>query len=264
MAIPKILYAVDVWGTPKALEATRTHKKSTSDAVSKLTTTQRAGTLVITGCLRTMPTDLLDLHVGTLPIHLEIDKHCHRAAIRIATLPAAHPLHKPARKCTTRTVKHHPSPLHKLMSVYGICPKDIDSIWPAPCNPARTHKQPFTVSIPANKDASMEEDAQATEHIKIYSDGSSLDGKVGVAAVLHRTGEPRRTLHYQPRPSTQHTVHKAELIGILLGLQLIKMERRGKTSFTLGVDNQAALSSLTAAKMAPGQYITDAILVTAA
>ena len=41
------------------------------------------------------------------------------------------------------------------------------------------------------------------------------------------------------------------------------MERRGTTSFVIGVDNQAALSSLTATKMAPGQYITDKILETA-
>ena len=35
------------------------------------------------------------------------------------------------------------------------------------------------------------------------------------------------------------------------------------TSYALGVDNQAALTSLTAMKMAPGQYITDTILETA-
>ena len=41
------------------------------------------------------------------------------------------------------------------------------------------------------------------------------------------------------------------------------MERKGQTSYTVGVDNQAALSSLNAVKMALSQYITDAILETA-
>lgn len=79
MAILKVLYVVDVWGIPKVLEETELHRKSTSVAVSKLTTTQRVGALAITGCLHTTPTDLLNLHASILPIQLEIDKHCHRA-----------------------------------------------------------------------------------------------------------------------------------------------------------------------------------------
>ena len=52
VAILKILYMVDVWGTPKVLETLKVNRKGMSTAVSKLTSTQRAGTLVITGCLR--------------------------------------------------------------------------------------------------------------------------------------------------------------------------------------------------------------------
>jgi hypothetical protein len=145
VAIPKILYAVDIWGMPKAIETTATNKKGTSIAVSKLTSTQRAGTLAITGCLRTMPTDLLDLHAATLPIHLEIDKHCHRAAAHIATLPPVHPLHKPAKKCASCSVKRHTSPLHKLMNTYGIRPSNLECIRPALHNPALTRDwQGFT------------------------------------------------------------------------------------------------------------------------
>ena len=33
VAIPRILYAVDVWGIPKALEETKPHKRSTNTAV---------------------------------------------------------------------------------------------------------------------------------------------------------------------------------------------------------------------------------------
>src|SRR6266702_3761326 len=90
IAIPKILYAVDVWGVPKPIELLEPHRKGTSRAIKKLTTTQRAGTLAVTGGLRTTPTDVLDTHAFILPIHLEIDKHCDRAATRIATLPPAH------------------------------------------------------------------------------------------------------------------------------------------------------------------------------
>jgi hypothetical protein len=102
VAILKIMYTVDVWGILKALEILETHRRGTNTAVSKLTSTQRAGTIAITGCLCTTPTDALDLHANVPPLHLEIDKQCHRAATRIATLPLTHPLHKPAKKCAAR------------------------------------------------------------------------------------------------------------------------------------------------------------------
>jgi ribonuclease HI len=108
------------------------------------------------------------------------------------------------------------------------------------------------------------EDAQATEQVKVYSDGSSQDSNVGAAAMLFRDGETTRTLNYHIGPSSQHTVHEAELISILLGMHLIKMEKKGRTGYSIGVDNQAALSSLNVVKISPGQYITDTILETAA
>lgn len=125
------------------------------------------------------------------------------------------------------------------------------------------HKRPFTMSIPANKEVSVQEDANATEKIRVYADSSSHDGSIGAAAILCRNKQATRVLCYQIGPSTLHTVHGVDLMGILLGLHLIKTEKYGKTSFTLGVDNQAALSALTTTKMASGQYITDVILETA-
>ena len=92
--------------------------------------------MAVTGGLRTTPTDVLDMHAHLLPIHLEIDKICHRAATRIATLPPDHPLYKPARKCANHNVKRHKSPLHILMQTYNVRPQDTESIKPATRNPA--------------------------------------------------------------------------------------------------------------------------------
>ena len=132
VAIPKILYAVDVWGIPKPMEGTVANKKGTSSMVTKLTSTQRAGTLAITGGLRTTPTNILDLHAHIMPLHLEIDKICHRAASRIATLPPSHPLYKPARLSSNPRTKRHRSPLHQLMQTYNAKPQDTETISPAP------------------------------------------------------------------------------------------------------------------------------------
>jgi len=202
--------------------------------------------IVVMGGLRTTPMDVLDIHAFILPIHLEIDRQCHRAATRIATLPPAHPLYKPARNCANRKVKRHKSPLHMLIQTYEIRPNDTENIRATPRNPALSHKRLFSVNIAASKDASMKEDAQATEKIKVYSDGSAQNGNVGAAAILTRTEEPTRKLHFHLGPSSQHTVHEAELVGLLLGLHLIKTDKKGKTGYALGADNQAALSALNA------------------
>ena len=128
VAMPKILYAVDVWGIPKPIEGTVIDKKGMSRAIAKLTSTHRAGTLAVTGGLRTTTTDVLDLHMFVLLLHLEIDKICHRAASRIATLPPSHPLHKPARLSTNPRTKCHKSPLHQLMQTYNVKPQETETI----------------------------------------------------------------------------------------------------------------------------------------
>ena len=51
VAIPRILYMADVWGVPKPLEGLAAHKKGTSMAIMKLTSTQRMGVLAATGGL---------------------------------------------------------------------------------------------------------------------------------------------------------------------------------------------------------------------
>ena len=102
VAIPRILYAVDVWGIRLKRGASSHSAGKISEHNNKLMSVQRAGTLAITGGLKTSPTDALDAHAFTLPLHLEIEKHLLRSAIRIATLPPQHPLHKPARKCSNK------------------------------------------------------------------------------------------------------------------------------------------------------------------
>ena len=132
VALPKILYAVDVWGIPKPIEGIVAHKRGTSGMVTKLTSTQRAGALAVTEGLRTTPTDVLDLHAFIMPLHLEIDKACHRAASRLATLPPSHPLYILARLCANPRTKRHRSPLHQLMQTYVVRPQETETISPAP------------------------------------------------------------------------------------------------------------------------------------
>jgi ribonuclease HI len=121
--------------------------------------------------------------------------------------------------------------------------KRIKKIPTVTCNLSKTGRLPFTTSIPEDRDSSIEEARNAKEEVQIFSDGSATNGKVGAAAILTRPGQPEQALHYHLGPNNKHTVHKAELVGILLGIHLVKTKRKGKTSFVIGVDNQAALKA---------------------
>ena len=50
-------------------------------------------------------------------------------------------------------------------------------------------------------------------------------------------------LHLTLGPKSEHTVHKAELVGILLRMHLISVESHRNTTFAMGVDNQVAISA---------------------
>ena len=173
----------------------------------------------------------------------------------LATLPPEHPLYKLVRSSNNRQVKKHRTPLHALFNNVTFNPSTIEKIPTKPRDPALAGKPPFSVSIAPNKEASIQEDRHATETAKLYSDGSAYKGKVGAAAVLICPGRPTRTLHFHLGPDTEHTVHKAELIGTILALHLIKTEKDKKASFSIGIDNQAALEAYHSSMRKPAHHV---------
>ncbi|KNZ74393.1 hypothetical protein J132_06972 [Termitomyces sp. J132] len=52
----------------------------------------------VTGALQTTPNNLMDAHMGLLPMDIRIKQVCMMAAARIAMLPKLHPLHELARR----------------------------------------------------------------------------------------------------------------------------------------------------------------------
>lgn len=182
----------------------------------------------------------------------------------MATLPHLHPVMKMYCSSNKQKVKRHKSPLHHLSNTFKAVHEDFKTTLVAGQNPALMGKQPFRINIPGNKDESKEVDKQAPEHVKIYSDGSAQDRKVGAATVLQRNGKTIKTLHYHLRSAEEHTVFKAELIGILMGLQLIETDRKSNISYTIGVDNQVAIKALSSKFNKPSHYIAAEALQAAA
>jgi ribonuclease HI len=259
VAVPHILYGIDVWCTPLHGKNARGGKKGSVNIIKKLTTTQRAGALAVTGGFRTSPTSL-DTHAALLPIDLRVEKTCHNAITRLATLPKQHPLHAPVKRSAKGRVKRHRSPLHTLTNIFGINPSTIEKIPPVRVHPRERGSQVAHIDIPPSKDESKQADASAIEEIKVYSDGSAHDGKVGTAAILRREGKPDRILKLHLGTTEQHTVYEAELVGMIMGLHLIKTERRNGVKCALNVDNQAALVAIKSEMNKSGQHLAANLL----
>ena len=129
IAVPRMLYAADIFLTPQWKIATRSRDgKSSQGIINKLASVQCQAAIIIMGALRTTATDVLDIMANLLPFHLLVDKHRHRAALCLATLPPTHPLHKPVANAAVHLVKWHPTPLHDLMHTYKIKPQLIETI----------------------------------------------------------------------------------------------------------------------------------------
>jgi len=128
IALPRVLYTVDIWCTPTNSKHVGPKTVSSAKAIKQITSVQRAGALAITGGLRTSATDALNTSTFLLPALLLIRKWCFRAFIRMATLPKDHPLHKPVNwKRTCMTKKHH-GPLQNLANTLGTDTKAMEKI----------------------------------------------------------------------------------------------------------------------------------------
>ena len=120
VALPKILYGVDIWCGPPTAEYPGPKDKGTAKPVRQLTQVQRSGAIAITGALCTAPTDTLNTCSFLPPAIHTIDKWCHRAALRLASAPPEHLLHKPVKHSTSRYIRRHRSLLHDLFDSYDL------------------------------------------------------------------------------------------------------------------------------------------------
>ena len=260
VAIPRILYGAEIWCRPPPRENQKAKGKGSAKIRRQIITIQRSGAIAITGALRTSPTDLLNVCSSLIPATLILENWCLKAAVRLATLPPEHPLFTPIRSSASRYIRRHRSPLHILFDHFQIKVKEMEKFPTKPRNPALYGILPFDISIPASKEVSIKVAKVAKDEIQVYSDGSGSDGKIGAAAVLIRKGKPNRSLHYQLGTDKEHTVHEAELLGILLAIHLIKTEPKSRTSCIIGVDNQAAIAAFGTDMKGPAQHIAREVL----
>lgn len=128
--IPKMLYAADIWCTDLISKGRGKHGGTGARGfASQMARVQRMAAILIKGAMRSTASDLLDAHANIPPFQQTLRSHCHRAALRLATLPKDHPLHKgieSAHRYVAKRdyVKHkrYPSPIHKLFREFKLDP----------------------------------------------------------------------------------------------------------------------------------------------
>jgi len=255
VALPKILYALDVWCIPSDDPVLGPKANGSSKVTKQISSIQRAGALAILGGLRTSPTDVLDAYAHLLPAPLLIRKACYRAYVHMATLPPQHPLFKPVNWKTTRTTQKHHGPLQNLARLYETEARSFEKILSVYRDPSSTGVLPFCINTAENKENSAREFENAEEELQVYSDGSAQGSKVGAAAILIRKDAPDRTLHFHLGSDAKHTVHEAELVGMLLALHLIATEKCNNLPSLIAVDNQAVLKAYNSDMRHPGHNV---------
>jgi len=190
------------------------------------------------------PTDTLDTLTNLLPFNSIVEKWCYRVVACLALLPNKHPFQKPVKLSAKHLVKNYYSPLHNLFSLLNTDPKNVCKVTVLTHNLAKTVQLPFKISILANKESLIKEAQDATEEIQVFMDSSVIEGKVGAAVILTRWGKDHRSLHFHLRSVIDFNNFKAKLVGLLLGMQLIKTEKVARCRIALGTDNQAVISTI--------------------
>ena len=147
-----------------------------------------------------------------------------------------------------------------LTSIYGIEPSKMERITLVRTHPKKRGLHAIQLDIPPNKDNSKRADANAIERIE---DGSAHNGGIGVAAILKRDGKSDCILKLYLGTTEQHTVYEAELVGMIMGLHIIKRERRSNTSCVLNVNNRAALVAIKSEMKKSGQHLAASLIQSA-
>ncbi|KAF8809275.1 hypothetical protein BYT27DRAFT_7094613, partial [Phlegmacium glaucopus] len=177
------------------------------------------------------------------------------AALKLAMLPSTHLLSKPVSQAAQQFIKKHHTPLHKMMYEFKLKPELMEKI--AATRQGPKWKSTMAIRIAANKDIAKEEDRTDAARIKVYSDGSSLEGQVRAAAVLYRDGILRSSRRLKLGSLKHHTLFEGEGVGMVLGLELIREEQRVAGKVSMGVDNTAVIITTQTIKPSPSHHIWD-------
>jgi ribonuclease HI len=256
VALPKLTYGLDIWYSPPSKPAGAARNIGSVGTLKSFQKLQRLASTAITGALRSTPTDLLDAQAGILPMELALLKACHRAAVRLLTLPDTHPLHSKFRKAKTSPPQSHPGSVDSLVKLFRMHPTNMEVISPTTTDPSHTPR--FKTHISRSRDQSIEDERKDEADYKVFADGSNYNGGVGAATVLYQKDHPRSVKHLKAQlgESKDHGSYEAEAAGGILAMELINNtpDTNGKSA-SIYIDNQAIVKASSNPRAKSGQQL---------
>ncbi|KAF8750374.1 Reverse transcriptase (RNA-dependent DNA polymerase) [Rhizoctonia solani] len=212
-----VTYAADIWWEPTGKKGQGKKRTGAVGFTKHLQSAQRIVALAITGALRTAPTD-----TGKPP---------SRGPTR------GHSLDSPATSQDQRQNKNaqkiQDSPLDdpETASQHRSQPGQLRD------QPSIQHPTPGPQAAQSLRRARGTDEAIADEStlkptVKIFSDGSMVGGNVGAAAVLIREGKEEVVARKYVGSDREHEVYEAEVVGLILGLELLARERGAGERFS--------------------------------
>lgn len=125
--------------------------------------------------------------------------------------------------------------------------QNIGPATPPGLPPSKQNISVLPLYIAATKEESKRNEAVIRrDELKVYSDGSRIDGQVGAAAVMYRNGVEIGRHHRHLGSQEEYTSFEGELLGLVLALELVMRagDVEGVRVVTMGGDNQAALRAI--------------------